>query len=78
LLERVSMPAGALTQRRGHRLRHVPYVESDHKTNDSAIDSIPSLVNGPQKASLPGMPGTITGRSYGGRDDLAPRPPWQR
>ena len=25
------MPAGALTQRRGHRLRHVPYVESDHK-----------------------------------------------
>ncbi len=25
------MPAGALTQRRRHRLRHVPYVESDHE-----------------------------------------------
>ena len=25
------MPAGALTQCRRHRLRHVPYVESDHE-----------------------------------------------
>jgi hypothetical protein len=44
------MSAGALTQRRRYRLRHVPYVESDHELMIALSVAVPRRACGPTMA----------------------------